>query len=206
MTTIEVLTLLAAKAISQNEAKRLLALPEDQRAISPKSKGGRPKGSGDEHDRQGTAEKRFEKVLDEVAMWAECAAGPNKDKALELLMEDWTEDFRISTRGKRFKDPATGRVRRGFAPDYDPANRGELALRHADAVQDSRLPAGPRDEFDHETDDRYSFTAPVKRTYGVLRRSAGERTRLGGKLVSVAMSQYDARRFYPTVEEVAIAK
>jgi len=29
MTTIEVLTLLASNAISQNEAKRLLALPED---------------------------------------------------------------------------------------------------------------------------------------------------------------------------------
>ncbi len=205
MTTTEVLTLIASKAISMTEGKRLLALPEDQRVIKPKSKGGRPKGSGDEHERQRKTDKRFQAVCSEIALWAQTTEGPNKDKLLEVLMEDWEEDFRITKRQKLFKDPTTGRVRRGFAPEYDPANRGELGLCHADAVQDSRLPAGPRDEFDHEGECE-SFTAPAKRTYGAIPRGAGERTRVNGKLVSVGMSQYDARRFHPTVEEVAIGR
>jgi len=144
-------------------------------------------------------------VLDEVQLWAQTVEGPNKDKLLSVLMEDWSEDFRISTRGKRFQDPETGRTRRGYAAEYDPALRGQLGLLHADAVQNSRLPAGPRDEYDGEGECE-SFTAPAKRTYGVLRRDPGERTKVKGNPCGVAMSQYDARRFFPTVEEVAIGR
>jgi len=179
MTTLEVLTLLAANAISQNEAKRLLALPEDKRIIAVKSKGGRPAGAGDKYGRQSKRDKRFTAILDEVQLWAQTVEGPNKDKLLSVLMEDWNEDFRISKRGKRFKDPETGRTRRGYVADYDPALRGQLGLLHADAVQNSRLPAGPRDEYDGEGECE-SFTAPAKRTYGVLRRDPGERTKVKG--------------------------
>jgi len=44
----------------------------------------------------------------------------------------------------------------------------------------------------------------VKPVYGVLRRTANEITPVKGNPVGDAMNWFDARRFYPTVEEVAM--
>ena len=174
MTTQEVLVALATGKLSRTAASKLLNLPEGEREIKPVNKGGRPKGIVSERRSLRDAEdQKLDGMLELLALLPD--GHPNRKAMETAVLQDYWELDKRRNREFRFKDPETGKSRRGCRAVRSADSSGQIGYMHAailaDVCEDARSPESKAIGIAILSERSYVYGDKSASTVGALPRS-----------------------------------